>query len=37
MVKMAETRKAEQPGARTPERAQVIIELFRAIHPERGG
>ena len=30
---MAETKRAEQPGAMTPERAQVIIELFRAIHP----
>ena len=30
---MAETSGAGQPGAMTPERAQVIIELFRAIHP----
>ncbi len=30
---MADTRRAERPGAMTPERAQFIIELFRAIHP----
>jgi hypothetical protein len=33
MVKMAETRKDVPPGTMTPDRAQVIVDLFRAIHP----
>ena len=30
---MAEPKTDEQPMAMTPERAQVIIDLFRAAHP----
>ena len=30
---MAEPGKDEQPATMTPERAQVIIDLFRAAHP----
>ena len=32
MAEMAETSKDEQPAAMTPERAQVIVDLFRAAH-----
>ena len=30
---MVETSKDEQPAAMTPERARVIMDLFRASHP----
>jgi hypothetical protein len=33
MTKMVEPWKGDQPGTMTPERAQVIIDLFRAAHP----
>lgn len=31
---MVEPRNDEQPGGMTPERAQVITDLFQAAHPE---
>ncbi len=33
MAEVAEPTKDEQPATMTPERAQVIIDLFRAAHP----
>jgi hypothetical protein len=30
---MVERRKDEQPGTMTPERAQVIMDLFQTLHP----
>jgi hypothetical protein len=33
MTKMVEPRVEQQPAGMTPERAQVIVGLFRAAHP----
>jgi hypothetical protein len=33
MAEMAEIRNDEQPATMIPERARVIIDLFRAAHP----
>ncbi|HYA52094.1 MAG TPA: hypothetical protein VEG33_13075 [Streptosporangiaceae bacterium] len=33
MTKMAEPTEGDQPGTMTREKAQVIIDLFRATHP----
>jgi hypothetical protein len=33
MIEMLETKTGEQPGSMTAETAQIITDLFRAIHP----